>query len=46
MSGSCSTHGRDKNAYKILVGEHGDGRVHLEDIAVFGKIILEWVLGK
>jgi hypothetical protein len=38
MSGACSTHGRYKNAHKILVGKHEEGtslegtRLRWEDV--------------
>jgi hypothetical protein len=34
-----------KNAYKILIGKP-EGRDHLEDLDLDGKIISEWILGK
>jgi hypothetical protein len=34
-----------RNVYNILV-ENLNGRYHLEDLSVNGKIILEWILGK
>jgi hypothetical protein len=34
-----------RNAYSILVGET-EGKNHLKDLDVNGKIILEWTLGK
>jgi hypothetical protein len=37
--------GEMKNAYIILV-ENVKGRVHLEDLDIDGKILLEWILGK
>jgi hypothetical protein len=36
-------HGR--SAYSILVGKP-EGKNHLEDLDVDGRIILEWILGK
>jgi hypothetical protein len=37
--------GEMRNAYKILVGKP-EGRDHLEDLSVDGKIILKWNAGK
>jgi hypothetical protein len=45
MYGACSTHVRDENTNKILVGKL-EGRDRSEDLGVDGKIILEWILGK
>jgi len=42
MGGACSMHGRDKNAYKILV-ENMKGRGHLEDLGIDGRITLKWI---
>jgi len=44
MERTRSTHGRDENIYKILVGKL-KGRDHSEDLGVDGKI-LEWMSGK
>jgi hypothetical protein len=33
-----------RNAYSILAGKP-EGKNHLEDLGVDGKIILEWILG-
>jgi hypothetical protein len=32
-------------AYNVLVGKH-EGKNHLEDLDVDGRIMLEWILGK
>jgi hypothetical protein len=40
MSRTCSTHGRDKNSYNILVGNL-KRRDYFEDLGVDGRIILE-----
>jgi hypothetical protein len=37
MGRECSTHGENRNAYRILVGK-------LEDLDVGGRIISEWIL--
>jgi hypothetical protein len=42
---ACSTHGRDKNAYRIFIGNL-KGREFSEDLGVDGRVILEWMLGK
>jgi hypothetical protein len=39
IGGACSTHGRDYNAYKILVGKPGR-KNHSEDLIADGRIIL------
>jgi hypothetical protein len=41
MCGSCSTLGRDERCIQNL-----KGRDHSEDVGVYEKIILEWILGK
>jgi hypothetical protein len=38
-------HGRGENTYKILVRKQ-EGKNHLEDKAIDGRIILEWILEK
>jgi hypothetical protein len=37
--------GEMRNAYKILV-RRPEGRDHLEDLGIDGRISLEWILGK
>jgi hypothetical protein len=44
-AGHVAGMGEMRSAYSILVGKP-EGRDHLEDIFVDGKIILEWILGK
>jgi hypothetical protein len=34
-----------RNAYKIFVGKY-EGKNHLEDISLGGKILLEWIMGE
>jgi hypothetical protein len=34
-----------RNAYNILVGKP-EGKDHSEGLGVYGRIILEWILGK
>jgi hypothetical protein len=45
MGVTCSTHGKEENAYKILVGKP-KGRDYAEDQCVYGKIISVLILGK
>jgi hypothetical protein len=46
MCRTCSSHGSDENAYKIVL-TIPEGRVdHLEEPGVKGKIILEQILTK
>jgi hypothetical protein len=33
------------NAYSILVGKP-EGKRHLQDLGIDGRVILEWILGK
>jgi hypothetical protein len=44
-AGHVASMGEMKNTYHILVGKP-EGKNHLEDLGVDGKIILEWILGK
>jgi hypothetical protein len=46
MGGPRSTHGRDEKMHITFWLENLNGRKHLEDLNVDGKIILEWILGK
>jgi hypothetical protein len=41
MVGTCSKHGRKRNAYRVLVGKY-----HLEDPVVDGKIALLYIFRK
>jgi hypothetical protein len=45
MGGICSTYGEGRNAYRVLVGKP-EGRNHLEDPDVDGRIILKWIFEK
>jgi hypothetical protein len=42
MVGAYSTHGKVRH---VLAGKT-EGKSHLEDLGVDGKIVLEWILGK
>jgi hypothetical protein len=45
MAGSCGMHGRDANAYRILV-DRPEGNYQLEDIGVDRRILLKWLFNK
>jgi len=45
MGKACSTYGTDGRAYNNLL-ENLEGRDHLEELGVCGRIILERILGK
>jgi hypothetical protein len=45
IGGACNTLGEMRNAHNNLNGKT-EGRSHLEDLGIDGKIILEWILGK
>jgi hypothetical protein len=45
MGRECSTYGASRDAYRVLVGKP-NGRNHLEDPGVDGRIILKWILEK
>ena len=45
MGGTCSTYGERRGAYKVLVGKP-DGRNHLEDEGIDGRIILKRIFEK
>jgi len=45
MGGACSTYGGEKRCiqgFRVLVGKP-EGKVHLEDHDVDGRIILPWI---
>jgi hypothetical protein len=45
MDGTCSTYGERRGAYKVLVGKP-EGRNHLEDQGIYGRIIVKRILEK
>jgi len=45
VGGVCSTDGRGVNCVKNL-SENLKERDHSEDLGIYGKIILEWILRK
>jgi hypothetical protein len=45
QAGHVARVGKMRNAYKTLVANL-EGREHSEDLGVYGKIILKWILGK
>ena len=45
MSWACGMHGRDTNAYRILVGRP-EGSDQLEDSGVDRRILLKWFFNK
>jgi hypothetical protein len=45
MGGTCSTRGRDENAYTIFIGKPEGKRPRGRDLGICGNIILEWILG-
>jgi hypothetical protein len=44
MGGTCSTHGKMRYSYNILVKKFLKGRENLGDILIEGRIILKWIL--
>jgi len=45
MGGTCNTHGRDEKC-TVFWSERLEGRDHLEDVGVDGRLMLEWILEK
>jgi hypothetical protein len=43
MGRACSTNGGSRGVYRVLVGKP-EGRNHLKDRIVDGRIILKWIL--
>jgi hypothetical protein len=43
--GNIARMGETRNAYNILVGK-SEGKNHLENLGVDGRIILKWILNK
>ena len=43
MGRTCSTYGARRGACRVLVGKH-EGRDHLEDLVIDGRIVLKWIL--
>jgi len=45
MGGACSAYGRRRGVYRVLVGKP-EGKNHLGDTGVDGRIILRWIFRK
>jgi hypothetical protein len=45
IGGACGTYGRQKGAYRVLVGRL-EGKNHLEDLGIDGRIMLKWIFNK
>jgi hypothetical protein len=43
MSGACGMHGREKNAFTILV-RRSEGISCLEELGIDGRLIIIWVV--
>jgi hypothetical protein len=42
MGGACSRYGGEESIYRVLMGKP-EGKEHLEDPGVDGRIILGWI---
>jgi hypothetical protein len=38
--------GEGRGVYRVLVGRPEGKKDHLEDVGIYGRIILRWTLGK
>jgi len=45
VGGACSTYGERRDTYGVLVGK-SEGRSHMKDIGINGRIILSWIFRK
>jgi len=45
MGGACSMYGESRGVYKVFVGKP-EGKNHLEDPGVDGRITLRWIFRK
>jgi hypothetical protein len=45
MGGACSTYGKSRGAYRVLV-KKPKGKKPLKDLGIDGMIILRWILRK
>ena len=45
MDGACGTYGERRGAYRVLVGKP-EGKNHLGDPGVDGRILLRWIFRK
>jgi hypothetical protein len=45
MGGACGTYGVRSSVYRVLVGKP-EGKNHLEDPGIDGRIILRWIVNK
>jgi hypothetical protein len=45
MGWRCRTYGETRNTFNILIGKP-EGKRHMQDLGVDGRIILEWIIGK
>jgi hypothetical protein len=45
MGWVSGVYGEMRNSYRILVGKL-EGKNHLQDLGIDGRIVLRWILGK